>query len=59
MNKENNIALINEDLNVVKAVKRNIDRFPQRFMFQLNEDEYNYMWSQIGTTYRNEMQKYR
>ena len=98
MNNENNIAPINEDLNVVKyeleniknliytirgkqvildsdlaklykckngtktinqAVKRNIGRFPQRFMFQLNEDEYNYMWSQFGTTYRNGMQKYR
>ena len=98
MNKENNIAPINEDLNVAKyepeniknliytirgkqvmidsdlaklykckngtktinqAVKRNIDRFPQRFMFQLNEDEYNHMWSQTGTTYDNEMQKYR
>ena len=92
MNNENNIAPINEDLNVVKyereniknliytirgkqvildsdlvklykckngtktinqAVKRNIGRFPQRFMFQLNEDEYNYMWSKIWTTYRN------
>ena len=98
MNNENNVAPINEDLNVVKyepeniknmiytirgkqvmldsdlaklykckngtktinqAVKRNIDRFPQRFMFQLNEDEYNHMWSQTGTTYGNEMQKYR
>lgn len=73
MSNENNIAPINEDLNVVKyeveeikqkiyiirgkqdrdlaeiykckngtkainqAVKRNMERFPERFMFQLNE----------------------
>jgi hypothetical protein len=27
--------------NLNKAVKRNIDRFPTDFMFQLNEDEFN------------------
>lgn len=32
-----------------QAVKRNIERFPERFMFQLNESEYNYLRSQIGT----------
>ena len=32
-----------------QAVKRNIERFPERFMFQLNENEYNYLRSQIGT----------
>ena len=36
-----------KDIN--KAVKRNIERFPERFMFQLNENEYNYLRSQIGT----------
>ena len=94
MSNENNIAPINEDLNVVKyeveeikqkiyiirgkqvmldkdlaeiyqckngtktinqAVKRNIERF----MFQLNEKEYNNMWSQFGTTSENETLKYR
>ena len=89
MNTETNIALINEDSNIVKyesiniknlihcirgkqvildrdlaelynckngtktinqAVKRNIKRFPERFMFQLSENEYNYLRSQIGTT---------
>lgn len=88
MSNENNIAPINEDLNVVKyeveeikqkiyiirgkqvmldrdlaeiynckngtkainqAVKRNIERFPERFMFQLNENEYYNLRSQIGT----------
>ena len=76
MNKENNIAPINEDLNIAKyeteniknliytirgkqvmldsdvamlyhyetkkinqTVKRNIERFPEKFCFQLNEDE--------------------
>lgn len=32
-----------------QAVKRNIERFPERFMFQLSEDEYNILRSQIGT----------
>ena len=32
-----------------QAVKRNIERFPGRFMFQLSENEYNYLRSQIGT----------
>jgi hypothetical protein len=27
--------------NLNKAVKRNIDRFPDDFMFQLNKDEFN------------------
>ena len=33
-----------------QAVKRNIERFPERFMFQLNEKEYQNLRSQIGTT---------
>ena len=88
MSNENNIAPINEDLNVVKyeeedikqkiytirgkqvildrdlaelynckngtktinqAVKRNIERFPKRFVFQLSENEYNILRSQIVT----------
>lgn len=32
-----------------QAVKRNIERFPERFMFQLSEDEYHVLRSQIGT----------
>ncbi|MFA7686232.1 MAG: ORF6N domain-containing protein [Moheibacter sp.] len=34
-----------------QAVKRNMDRFPGRFMFQLTEEEWKYMSSQIVTTY--------
>lgn len=33
-----------------QAVKRNIERFPERFMFRLNENEYKNLRSQIGTT---------
>lgn len=32
-----------------QAVKRNIDRFPQRFRFQLEENEYNFLRSQSVT----------
>ena len=32
-----------------QAVKRNIERFPERFMFQLTEKEYKFLRSQIGT----------
>ena len=31
------------------AVKRNINRFPDDFYFQLTEDEYNFLRSQLGT----------
>lgn len=43
-NCKNGIKTINQ------AVKRNIERFPERFMFQLNENEYTILRSQIGTT---------
>lgn len=86
MNKKDNIAPINEELNVVKyeteniknliytirgkqvmldsdvarlyhyetkyinlAVRRNKERFPENFCFQLSEDEVENMWSQIAT----------
>ena len=42
-----------------QAVKRNIERFPTRFMFQLSESEFNNMWSQSGTTLESKTQKYR
>lgn len=32
-----------------QAVKRHINRFPERFMFQLKIDEVQNLWSQIGT----------
>ena len=32
-----------------RAVKRNLDRFPSDFMFELNVDEYGALRCQIGT----------
>lgn len=32
-----------------EAVKRNISRFPEDFMFQLTQIEYNFLRSQIAT----------
>ena len=39
------------------AVKRHINRFPERFMFQLTEDEYRYLRFQIETTKHNNMSR--
>ena len=36
-----------------QAVKRNIERFPEEFMFQLNEDEFENWKSQIATSNSN------
>lgn len=33
-----------------RAVKRNLDRFPKEFMFQLNDDEWNSLRFQFGTS---------
>ena len=38
--------------NLNKAVKRNIERFPKDFMFQLTEDEYTSLMFQIGISNR-------
>lgn len=38
-----------ETKQINRAVKRNIERFPSNFVFQLNETEYEIMWSQIAT----------
>jgi len=35
---------------LIQAVKRNIDRFPEDFMFQLNEKEFENLKSQIVTS---------
>lgn len=48
-----------ETKKVNQAVKRNIDRFPERFCFQLSENELESMWSQIVTTSKLEDNKYR
>ena len=37
-----------KDIN--KAVKRNIERFPEDFYFQLTKEEYNFLKFQIGTS---------
>lgn len=39
-----------ETKNINKAVKRNINRFPEDFCFQLTKEEMNNMWFQNGTT---------
>ncbi len=40
--------------NINKAVKRNIDRFPEDFCFQLTEDEFQTLRFQIGTSKHDE-----
>ena len=39
--------------NINKAVKRNIDRFPEEFCFQLTENEFQTLRFQIGTSKQN------
>ena len=39
-----------ETKNVNKAVKRNIDRFPKEFCFQLTKEELKILRFQIGTS---------
>jgi hypothetical protein len=41
-----------------QAVKRNIDRFPDDFMFELTQTEYEIMKSQFGTKKRGQHSKY-
>jgi len=43
--------------NINKAMKRNIERFPKDFCFQLTKEELNQMWFHFGTTFENA--KYR
>ncbi len=43
-----------ETKNVNKAVRRNIDRFPEEFCFQLTEIEFQTLRFQIGTSKQNE-----
>lgn len=40
--------------NINKAVKRNIDRFPEEFCFQLTENEFQTLRFQIGTSKQSE-----
>ncbi|HIT38273.1 MAG TPA: ORF6N domain-containing protein [Candidatus Onthousia faecipullorum] len=39
------------------AVKRHINRFPERFMFQLTKDEYDYLRFQTETAKENNMSR--
>ena len=48
-----------ETKKINQTVKRNKDRFPENFCFQLTEIELENMWSQIGTTSKLEYNKYR
>ncbi|MCX5905295.1 MAG: ORF6N domain-containing protein [Proteobacteria bacterium] len=41
-----------------RAVKRNLDRFPADFMFELNTDEYDALRCQTGTLKRGAHSKY-
>ena len=44
--------------NLNKAVTRNMDRFPEDFMFQLSKEEYASLRFQIGTLKRGQHSKY-
>ena len=41
---------VNGTKDINKAVKRNIERFPINFMFQLTDEEYSVLRFQIGTS---------
>ena len=41
---------VNGTKDINKAVKRNIERFPENFMFQLTNEEYDNLRFQNGTT---------
>lgn len=41
-----------------RQVRRNIDRFPEDFMFELSQAEYQFLRSQIGTLKQGEHVKY-
>lgn len=48
-----------ETKKINQTVKRNIERFPEKFCFQLTEDEVNSNWSQIVTSSNKENNKHR
>ena len=48
-----------ETKNINKAMKRNLERFPEDFCFKLTGKELKQMWFQIGTTSQNKNFKYR
>jgi len=48
-----------ETKNINKAMKRNVERFPEDFCFRLNKEELEGMWFHFGTTFKNNNMKYR
>jgi hypothetical protein len=48
-----------ETKNLNRAVNRNSDRFPQNFMFQLTEDEYQNLRFQNGTSSRDDSLRFQ
>ena len=48
-----------ETKKINQTVKRNINRFPEKFCFRLTKDEFEFMWSQIVTTSKLKDNKYR
>lgn len=52
-------ALYNVEVKSLKRqVRRNVERFPNDFMFQLTKEEYDSLRSQFGTLKRGEHSKY-
>jgi hypothetical protein len=47
-----------ETAHLKRAVRRNIDRFPEDFMFELSKDEYEILRCQFGTLRWGEHAKY-
>ena len=47
-----------ENKQLKRQVRRNAEKFPDDFMFELTLDEYNSLRSQIGTLKRGEHAKY-
>ena len=48
-----------ETKKINQTVKRNIERFPEKFCFQLTEEEVNMNWSQIVTSSYKSNNKHR
>ena len=46
-----------ENKKLVQAVKRNIERFPEDFMFQLSQDEYQKLRTRFATSVSRNMQQ--
>ena len=56
---DSDVAMLynSETKKINQAVKRNIDRFPERFCFQLTEEEFSHLRSQIVTLNKNTIHK--